>query len=664
MNPLVLPFQVHSEDGVDGRAMADAMSFLISSRLDWLPGCYSQRHAYFVFKRDIETMGCLSAAYDEAVIAEAIKGWSATHAVGGTLDVSRAGIKGELRIFDPKGKCVYKNTYGSPRDLAKLVCDMTEDAMVFFGAKPSPALSKFLHVKRWEHDESILDLGAAAWKEERTPSEFDLYEKVLKRDPGFAEVRFWYANQRGWADGDDRRASLEMGKALTSYPVRQALDEFVPVRCPDPDLAAKYPEWLKQAEELVGEDHPVIVIPRVNEALVRRQIDPVFREKAMRVAALQPNNYGLLLRLAAIYRLGNQAGTDYDMAASLDFAALQSRLMPGSGLKIDAAADLAANAKDLGMYSLCLEFAKPLCAMTDEKAPDCFRYAEMACDALHLMARYSEALPYCARLINTAKTPDERLQGLFFMAVDGAMSGRADILDRVIEGSKEESARTNSRFILDGFRDALAGKPIDLPAMRQQIDRTPLREIAWFLVAQLEIPAGEQTQRKETAAFVSLNPNDRQGWIVLDAYDRMEPKAESACFYDALEWLHSDDPWVQKAVAAYRERAGKSPAGAPPGADELIKQLQEFKPVRWPPRDPQSPHAADVLKAIPPGAPDAAIRKLLAEGNFDKARELALRIHAAAALAHAHPAAIYENHMIYRIEQAQAKAKATPAAKP
>lgn len=95
-NVLALPFRYEDPDGVGDASEANALAFLLSDDLDWAPGNFNARHAYFVFARSGPEMAGLAAKYDSAVIARQVDDWHATHAVGGVLRRSRAGCSGTL----------------------------------------------------------------------------------------------------------------------------------------------------------------------------------------------------------------------------------------------------------------------------------------------------------------------------------------------------------------------------------------------------------------------------------------------------------------------------------------------------------------------------------------------------------------------------------------
>ncbi len=89
-NALMLPFIFSSPDQSADPAVTYAFSFLFSGDLDWAPGSYCARHAFFVFRRDRELMQPMARHYEASQIAELIDGWKVTHAIGGRLIATKA----------------------------------------------------------------------------------------------------------------------------------------------------------------------------------------------------------------------------------------------------------------------------------------------------------------------------------------------------------------------------------------------------------------------------------------------------------------------------------------------------------------------------------------------------------------------------------------------
>jgi len=360
-NHLTLPFLYVSTDRDADPNEALAFSFLLSNSLDWAPGNYCTRHAYFTFKRARRYMMPLSMEYDRQTIAEAIDDWDATHAVGGTLRKVRGRYAGELNIYDRSKKVICRKVYAAPRDYFQLLGDMAVDAIGFFGHKASPALVEHLHRKRCEHYQSLIDLGKAAFAPEKTPEEFGLYEKILARDPGFADVRYWYANQRRWHDGGYARYKAECAKVLDTYPYLAALVEFNVADTKDAALGPRIRQWLEEAEALAGADAPALVLRRMEEIKSRGQATHEELQQAVRTAARYPNEYWLLWYTATTLQRGADLGADCDLAAPMFIAALRNRYLTGTGDKSHALKRLGLALFWLGRDNLCAELMAGHC---------------------------------------------------------------------------------------------------------------------------------------------------------------------------------------------------------------------------------------------------------------------------------------------------------------
>ena len=360
-NHLTLPFLYVSTDRDADPNEALAFSFLLSNSLDWAPGNYCTRHAYFAFKRARRYMMPLSMEYDRQTIAEAIDDWDATHAVGGTLRKVRGRYAGELNIYDRSKKVICRKVYAAPRDYFQLLGDMAVDAIGFFGHKASPALVEHLHRKRCEHYQSLIDLGKAAFAPEKTPEEFGLYEKILARDPGFADVRYWYANQRRWHDGGYARYKAECAKVLDTYPYLAALVEFNVAATKDAALGPRIRQWLEEAEALAGADAPALVLRRMEEIKSRGQATHEELQQAVRTAARYPNEYWLLWYTATTLQRGADLGADCDLAAPMFIAALRNRYLTGTGDKSHALKRLGLALFWLGRDNLCAELMAGHC---------------------------------------------------------------------------------------------------------------------------------------------------------------------------------------------------------------------------------------------------------------------------------------------------------------
>jgi len=654
-NHFTLPFRYASDDDTGNRREARAFSFLLSHSLDWAPGGYCTRHAYFVFKRERKRMLQLERQYDRKLISFLVKGWSATHAVGGELRRSKAGYTGTLEIYDRTGKLVLDKDYDRPVEFFELLGDMSVDGIRFFGGKASASLVEHLHLKRCKHHESLIDLGEAAFAEEKSDEEFDIYKKILKRDPGFADVRYWWANQKWWHDEKWGHYEHQIALALNSYLVEAPLVIFDAEDCPDKEMAKRYPQWLKEAEKLVGADFPDLLKVRVSSAVRKGRISSDLLLRATAAASRYPNNFWMLDNLAHAYRNGGEMPADPAMAASIHLTRLRSRYLTGRGSKQDATRGFAYAIMGIGRNDICVQMMMPVVKKKLQKGgPSEVDWdARLLAEALEEMGWYAEAIKYYRIAFKGFKKDEPaRNRALVEAGIAAAISGRDDILAQILRDRSAEAGEAKMKFLLTAYRDALAGKPIDTAKVRKKawpgVWWAYAREVEFY--AQIDLLAGRNVHRDDLTNVVRMVPADRSSWILFDAYDRAKPRPESASFYESLEWLHGHDPWVRQAVKDFRRRSTKKIA---PDADELLKRLKDYKPVRRPQANPSAYRAMETLRTLPPGAVEVAIHNLLTKRRFDKARELALRYHNLAVQRQGYSLRVHANHLIHLVEQAR-----------
>jgi len=664
-NHLTLPFLYASDDPRSDPAEALAFSFLLSGSIDWAPGNYCTRHAYFVFKRSRRYMAGLMKSYNPGTIAAAIKDWNATHAVGGRLVRSRLGYAGDLMIYGPRGEVVCQKSYKKPRKYWQLLGDMAVDAIRFFGSEPSPALVTHLRQPRGS-PESIIDLGKAAFAEEKSEEEFGLYRKILARDPGFAEVRYWYANQRQWQDGDRGRYMAEEARLLDDYLIPAAVFDFHPAECPDKEAAARLPIWREKVADMVGLNFPELVHTRMEALRKDGKVDVEYRDRATRVAAAYPNEYWLLWEVVRAYRSDREFGADCDQGASVSLAAMGNRYLTGAANKNDAIWELAVCMQNLGRHDICVQVLEPVAQESIRKEPPdkAAHEAVVVGISLFSMGRYDESRPYLAAAFKGFPEGDyQRSQTLLWQGIATALAGRLEVLDKFITLNRADLEKGGGLAVIEGYREALRGRPVDLNAVRKCYPHAYWwcsSEAALF-VGQMDLLQEKPKERARMTEWALRSPEDRRFWILLDAYDRKEAKPESAAFYEALEWLSGEDAWVRRAVADYRKRSGAL-APAVLSAADLCERLTEFEPKRWPASvsDEVAGRADKIAYRLPHGAAAAALRTLVAEKKFKEAEELALRYHHLAVATRNFAIRVYANHLVHLVQQAQGKA--APAA--
>jgi hypothetical protein len=646
---LTLPFRYEAEGKREERE-ALAFSFLLSNALDWAPRCYCTRHAYFTFKRSERYMRTLMQEYTQSGIDFAMKDWGATHAIGGLLRKSAEGYSGRLEIYHPGGRIPRVTEYVRPRGYFTLLGDMAVDAMRFFHYEPTLALSEHVHKPRCTDFQSILDLGAAAFAREKTWEEFGIYERILERDPGFAEVRYWYANQKQWKDRDRKAYALQTARSLKDYLTESALTSFQPRDCPDQELAAQFEEWLIRGQDLVGEGAPSLLTQRIQ--LHRGRLPEKLLNQATRTAAGNPNHYWFLYWLAREY----EARGDAAMAASIYVAAARNQYLVAEDGKRWALAHLTRC-----LYSLGADSSASACARAalkiDQAAREKTRIAWDSMFVARSMARagwYDIAVPFYRLAFHEANpSATWRREMLLEGGIAAGIARRKDVLTQILRDRRSELDETKMTPLLEAYLQVLEGKAVRPEDVEEQLpkDEGPFTAHQHMFYGQLDLLTGQSRYRKVLAQALAHQPGCRPLWILFDLYDRQDPRADSACFYEAIDWLYPDDPWVRQAVTAHRNRL---PERAIPSADELLAKLADYSPVRW----PQYPFgdrekAVEFLDAVPVGCAAAAIRQLLRQGELDKAEDLALRYHHAAADTRYYDVKTRANWLIRLIEEAR-----------
>lgn len=654
-NQLMLPF--HAE-GKAVKEEAHAFSFLLSNALDWTPGSYCSRHAYFVFKRDWREMQELAVTYDRARIRNLHRHWRTTHAIGGTVSGAGEGYAGTLQIFDCEGALVHTASFPEPRAYFDLLGDMSVACMRFFGHEPSALLDAHLRRKRCESHRSILDLGAAAFAEERSGPEFRLYRLILARDPGFAEVRFWASNQGYWQHRNASMYNRQKGLALKTYLVEAALSDFRPSACPDKALAALHPQWVDRAERMLGPASPTVLDLRLDQASAAKRIDADLLRRALATARRYPNEYHLLYSLSRACVPYEGHARDYDMVASVALAALCSRYSPSSAGRCALMRRAALAARILGYNDMAVALLAP--ALEDvlrEPNGNTGLYAREYCLALENMGHYAAAARTYMTAVQAMAPGAERHRLIAYAAIDAAVAGDKEQLEQIVTNHRAEIEQVKMNYAVDMYTLAMQGKEPPLPNRMKSREIDPILGPGRMRLEQLcameDIRRGTTKYRELYTEWLGEGCHStRPLWIIFDAYDRLEPKPESGFFYGTLEWLHGDDPWVVQAVCDYRARTPNPPPIEP---DRLLKRFAAYEPLDLFGCEEFTPHKPDALEKLPPGKVAAAVWHLIKERQFDKAEELAQRAHhCAVARAGWSPTRVYFfRHVVQKARQAR-----------
>jgi hypothetical protein len=240
------------------------------------------------------------------------------------------------------------------------------------------------------------------------------------------------------------------------------------------------------------------------------------------------------------------------------------------------------------------------------------------------------------------------------MVIVATMGGRDEVVTEIRTKYSDLLSQIGADTLLDAYAKMAKGENVDAQAVYEKYktaDFWSYRRAIEFC-AQVDLLAGKTRFRPLVIHLLRYIPNDRTFWILFDAYDRMKPQEKAKTFYDSLEWLHNDDPWVKIAVA---DRRSRSKTYTPPTSDDLLLQLADYQPVRWPEIPVDKDRAVNVIKNFYPGVVEASIHGLITQGCFDKAEELAFRYHALSVQRGNYMFRMHCNHLIHLVEQARMK---------
>jgi hypothetical protein len=258
-NPVFLPFQYICRSG--DKDIKQPMTFpcLLSFKFDFVPDNFSARHPAFIYrKRPIWNV----KPHETEKIKEYISYWEATHAIGGTIVQNEKGYTGKLLVFDGTGKEILSQEYSEPITYFSLMGEMVKTWMDRQEQNVPEGLYNELVRPMTTDMECVKLYGTSFDMQWRSNEEWAVYDTILKRDPNFAEVRFWYANQKGWTldnnSGEYAKLKTEKGKALQSHLVIPALNEFDFKNCPDKTLVAECRKILDYAISICDENVSVI----------------------------------------------------------------------------------------------------------------------------------------------------------------------------------------------------------------------------------------------------------------------------------------------------------------------------------------------------------------------------------------------------------------------
>jgi tetratricopeptide (TPR) repeat protein len=603
---VMLPFVYSDRDHVGDANEALALDALMSYDLDWSPGSYCTRHAFYVFEHDRIEIQAMLKGYAPAHISSLIKSWRATHAIGGELIRTAAGYEGKLQIFAADGKQIFARRYDQPRSFWDLLGDMDVDAMTFLDVKPSEELVAHLHQPRCRLPQSLIDLGSTAFTAERSPVAFDAYEKILKADPMFAMVRTWYASQKWVHDRDTRSEAAQLGIALSSRLEPAALWGFIPRYCPDRDLASQYGYWLNDAAELVSEDSPLVISCRLGKGYYGSQNLQAIVDRGLKAAAKYPNSHNLVWGVAA-------NADDSWMSASLLTSCLLDRYWPSfsdqdkASLKLSLAVCCGRTGRD--------DLAMELLSGEDPQQSKIYLYQLL--ESLSRGGQYAQAADYY-QLLGPPFNPTASKWMAPYAAFAAVVTDKPQLLDQILKDQHDVLALENLDDVFQGYRDAMDGKTLD-PKRFLGSGRTVSSQVIWntLLIAYCDAKQGTSRYHHLMTECLYGAPVNRLVWIAQDDYQRRDPSNDAAAFYEYLGWLFGDDPWVAKAVADFHRRGG-----AERRIDPLTLRVDLARGLRDGPYY-LHPGKLDWDHVLTPWRVAACVHQLLKQNNIDHAARIA-----------------------------------------
>ncbi len=622
----VLPFTGGPTE--DDKLKAYAFSFLLSNALDWGPGNYCSRHAYFTFKRSGLSIVDAGQTLHPSALKALAKRWSPTHFVGGEIRAGTNGFTGVLKVLDLDGVLLKAVPYDTPRPYFALLGDMSVDALQTLGYRPSPSLVAHLHIPRCKDEALLVELGRAAFADERSDGEFDIYKRILVQEPDFAEVRYWWANQSHWVTGDSEFYRREMVRSMRSYITKTGLEDVELSADDDKDPTFNYDTLIRETERLVGSKVPVSWLVRFRASRDRRQACSINEAKAATdVAAAYPNNFKLLSSLMAADRYGLWRG-DFSMIGGISLAKLQSRNLPSSYAVNEAAYKLGLAARELGYDHIAAEMLYPLTmmALSRGETNDVCNYGYRLAQVLQDMGQYEQSFELGVLVVN-ASDPDSLSFNLLNAVMSGLIAGKTNEVDGLIRktGSDFPAWPKNTK-LLKAYLALAKGDTAPAIALTHEEPATPddamvrqgLQRL--LLYAQLDLQQGRMELRQTIRAAHCLSPHARPLWILVDAYDRLDPRPEDEGFYEALGWLHNYDPWVKEALAA---RSRRMPRPRVLDLQKTLASLDAYLVSPWPLYSTTKVGSGPAAPFLQPPRWEytSAIRKMIEMKEYDRASE-------------------------------------------
>lgn len=220
-NPFFVPFDYQCRDCPPEKNQELVFPFLLSFKFDFVDNNICMRCPAFIFQRD-ESVQKLKID-NTLLVVKKMKEWGKNVAIGGTL-IQRGDLySGSIKILNENQVFFEKNFKDS--SYFELMGKMVSAWIDFSGGTISDELMTELVRPMTTSKRAIKMVGELFKHKMRSNSQWELYENILKLDPDFAELRWWYTNQKWWQNRDwDWSNSMNL-TALGSHIVVRALRE-------------------------------------------------------------------------------------------------------------------------------------------------------------------------------------------------------------------------------------------------------------------------------------------------------------------------------------------------------------------------------------------------------------------------------------------------------
>jgi hypothetical protein len=659
-NAVFLPFHHVFQQPSHGFNQAQAFAFLFSSDLDWAPGNYCNRHAYFLYNRSGANMVRLLRHYSRSAIARYFPGWNASVAVGGTLKHGPGGYTATIMLFNRTGRLIKTLRYSKPMSFWKLLGTVDTGFMTYMHEPPSPALRHYLCQPRCRNMQCLTELGKAAFLPIQSTRAFTLFRKVLRLDPHFAEVRYWFENQAAWRgnNGTDKLES-EFAQCLRIRLLPFAASIFDPAACHNTQLAqalAKLePAILAESKRLAGANSPLVLTEELNWKTYKPwEVGALLREAA-RVAGKYPNDYDLLSETADLYAYRKFPVDDnLDMAGAIDTVALRDRWLTGRLHKREARRDLGLSAFQTGHFGVAASMLLRS-KHSHSKAGGLWALAQLG--QFHLITRLAPQL--------LAGQPAMADQIIAIYAFAAAMRSDRSELESIVRTYRHQLQQQGILGVMKYCLLRLAGKNTSHVVFTKIVPNWPGQYIHIYIQTEYDLSRHQEVYCDTLNQLFVIEPLDRLSWFYTDAYTRQEPHPypDDPDFYNLLPWIFPHDPWARRAVRDYLARTKAHPV-SPMNPQFMLSQFKVLKPFRH----RESAVGAFNLAVFHLRLPDniqlfnemAAVHQFVQKSEFNRASRMAHVLDWYARLHDFPSVTLLFRHIVYMEKAAEMHAKKSP----